>query len=116
MIRILVVDDEEHIRNLISIILTNAGYDVVTARDGEEGLRRFNESCFDLVVTDIIMPKYNGDEIARHIHNSGKKIPVVGITGTAWDVDRSYFDIIINKPFALEEFVGCIKEIAGAKK
>ena len=116
MIKILVVDDEEHIRNLISIILTSAGYDVVTAKDGEEGLRRFNESCFDLVVTDIIMPKYNGDEIARHIRNSGKNIPVVGITGTSWDIDRSCFDIIIDKPFTLDEFIECIKEIAGDKK
>jgi CheY-like chemotaxis protein len=116
MIRILVVDDEEHIRNLISIILTNAGYDVVTAKDGEEGLRRFNESHFDLVITDIIMPKHNGDEIARHVHKSGRSIPIIGITGTAWGVDRSYFDLIIDKPFALQEFIGCINDMINARR
>jgi len=110
--KVLVVDDEEHIRNLISIILTNAGHEVVTATDGEEGLIRFDESLFDLVVTDIVMPKYNGDEIARHIHESGRNVPVIGITGTAWDVDRTFFNIVINKPFALDEFIGCIKEIS----
>jgi len=116
MIKILVVDDEEHIRNLISIVLTNAGYDVVTAKDGEDGLNKFNELSFDLVITDLLMPKLNGDEIARHVHKSGRRVPIIGITGTPWDIDLSYFDIVINKPFALEAFIETIREMANSRK
>jgi|WetSurSiteA1Bulk_404760.scaffolds.fasta_scaffold59746_1 CheY-like chemotaxis protein len=111
MSKILVIDDGESIRDLISGLLTNAGHDVVTAKDGEEGLKRFNESYFDLVITDLVMPKCNGDEVARHVHNAGRKIPVVGITATPWEVDQNYFDVVIEKPFTLEEFTECIKSI-----
>jgi DNA-binding response OmpR family regulator len=91
--------------------LTTAGYDVVTANDGEEGLRMFYESSFDAVITDLLMPKFNGDEVARHVRNTGKNIPVIGVTGTPWDIDRSCFDIVISKPFTYEEFKKCIKEV-----
>jgi CheY-like chemotaxis protein len=111
MPKILVVDDGETIRNLISDILTNADFDVVTAKDGEEGFKRFNESCFDLVITDLVMPKCDGNEMAKNIRNAERNIPIVGITSTPGDFDQNYFDVVIEKPFSLEEFTKCIKSI-----
>jgi len=111
MPKILVIDDGETVRNLISDLLTNAGYDVVTAKDGEEGLKRFNESYFDLVITDLVMPKYDGNEIAKRIRESERKTPIIGITATPGDFDKNYLDIVIEKPFSLEELIKCIKSI-----
>ena len=113
MSKILVIDDEEEIRNTISMFLTFVGYDVVTAKDGEEGVKKFDESLFDIVITDLSMPKCNGDEVARHVHKSGRKIPVVVITGTPWDIDLSVFDRVIDKPFLFEEFIECIESVMG---
>jgi DNA-binding response OmpR family regulator len=103
MPKILVVDDDKNIRNLVSLYLTTASYDVETAIDGEEGLKKFDGSSFDAVITDFEMPKFNGDEIARYVRNTGKNIPVICITGTSLDIDHSCFDIVINKPFSFKE-------------
>lgn len=111
MTKILVVDDDKNIRNLISLYLTTACYDVETAIDGEEGLKKFDGSSFDAVITDFVMPKFNGAEIAQHVRNTGRNIPVICITGRSWDIDSSCFDIVINKPFSFEEFNNCLKFI-----
>jgi len=111
MPKILVIDDGDTVRNLISELLINAGYDVVTAKDGEEGLNRFDETHFDLVITDLVMPKYDGNEIAKRIRRSKKNIPVIGITATPGDFDKNYLDLVIEKPFSLEELTKCIKAI-----
>jgi DNA-binding response OmpR family regulator len=113
MPKILVIDDEETIRNLVSGFLTSVGYDVTTAEDGDEGLRLFHESAFDLVITDLVMPKYDGNEIARRIRSSERKTPVIGITATPGDFDKNYLDIIIEKPFSLKELAKYIKTIIG---
>jgi len=103
MPKILVVDDDKNIRKLVSYYLTTARYDVETAIDGEEGLKKFDGSSFDAVITDFVMPKFNGAEIAQHVRNTGRNIPVICITGRSGDIDRSCFDIVINKPFSFEE-------------
>ena len=111
MSKILVIDDEEDLRDLISLYLRVAGHEAVTAQDGEEGLRKFDESLFDAVITDITMPKCNGDEVARYIRNSAKRIPIVAITGTPWDVDHGIFDRVMDKPFLYEEFIECVESV-----
>lgn len=115
MKKILVIDDEQMIVNVISDILTNAGYDVVTANDGEEGLKRFEESDFDLVITDFNMPIYDGNETAKRIRDK-KKIPIVGITSTPADFDHRNLDIILEKPFSIEELTKCVNKLIQAHK
>jgi len=114
MNRILVVDDDEDIRDLLSVFLIAAGYDVVTAKDGEEGIRLFDQSGFDIVITDLVMPLYNGHEVARHVNNNGRGIPVIGISGTPEEMDPDLFNIVLQKPFSLEELYKCIKAIGVA--
>jgi DNA-binding response OmpR family regulator len=109
--KILLIDDDEELLDLISMVLMDAGHYVVTARDGEEGIKKFNELYFDVVVTDLMMPLCNGDEVARHVRKAGRNIPVIGITGTPWDIELGYFDIILKKPFALKILVENIKEV-----
>jgi DNA-binding response OmpR family regulator len=116
MLKVLVVDDDQDILNIITLFLADNGYDFVTAMDGAEGISRFNESFFDIVITDFFMPKCNGDELARHVHNSGRNIPVIGITGASWDMDQSWFDMFIYKPFAFEELDKCITVVLNLEK
>ena len=65
--RVLVVDDEEIVRMIMEDILTKAGYEVIFASDGEEGIRMFKENSPALVITDIIMPKKSGIEFILEI-------------------------------------------------
>jgi CheY-like chemotaxis protein len=116
MLKVLVVDDDQDVLNIVTFFLADNGYDFVTAKDGAEGISRFNESFFDLVITELFMPKCNGDELARHVHNSGRNIPVIGITGASWDIDRSCFDRIIDKPFSFEELDECIIAVLSSEK
>ena len=66
-VRILVIDDDELVRGTISIMLEGAGYDVALAANGQEGLRRFADEAFDLVICDIFMPIMEGFETLREL-------------------------------------------------
>jgi CheY-like chemotaxis protein len=116
MIKILLIDDEKVLLENTSLGLESAGFHVVTANNGEEGIGKFDEFSFDIVITDFFMPICKGDGVARHVHNSGKNIPVVCITGSPLNFDRSCFDLVINKPFRFEALIKSIKEILTTKK
>jgi CheY-like chemotaxis protein len=80
--RILVVDDEEGIREFAARALGRAGYTVVTARDGLDAMRVVEaEARFDLFVLDIMMPGMRGDELARRLHDRDRHTRVLYITG-----------------------------------
>lgn len=92
--KILVVDDEEDILKLLSVVLGAEGYEVVTGIDGQEGMDRFQESKPDLVITDVKMPRKNGLQFLREIKDSGSDVDVIILTGysdeaTAIDCLRS---------------------------
>ena len=79
--RILVVDDEESIRDLLRLVLTGEGYSVVTANDGEEAIEHLKAQRFDLVITDLVMPRVNGVEVLRAAKRIDSNFPVIVITG-----------------------------------
>ena len=78
--RILVVDDEQKMRRLLEMALRGMGYEVVQAADGAEALARFDESPFDMVLTDMRMPRMNGLELLRSLRERGEELPVVVLT------------------------------------
>jgi len=83
--RVLVVDDEEHIRKVVTLILTKAGYDVVEAEDGEKAIAALNAGdnplMVDVVLCDIRMPKINGVEAIRYFRDQYPSVPVIVLTG-----------------------------------
>ncbi|MDR2747871.1 MAG: response regulator, partial [Treponema sp.] len=79
--RLLVVDDEKNIREGLAASLEMDGYEVVTAVDGDEGLRRFGKGDIDLVITDLRMPGLSGEELLRRICAENPGIPVIVLTG-----------------------------------
>jgi CheY-like chemotaxis protein len=111
MLKILLIDDEVEVLDTIAIVLQAAGYHVVKAWNGEEGIKRFNEHSFDLVITDLFMPFANGNEVARHVRTAQKSVPVIGITGTPNDVDLACFDKVLGKPFPFDELIKYIREL-----
>lgn len=81
--RILVVDDEKRMRQLLSMILEGNGYQVYQAEDGQEALESLQESAFDLVIADVKMPRLDGHGLLRRMKEEGIELPLVFITAFA---------------------------------
>lgn len=79
--RILVVDDEEGIREVLAMFLEGEGYEVLQAENGREGLEMALRTPFDLVLTDLMMPEMNGWRLVASLREQGNDVPVVVITG-----------------------------------
>ncbi len=79
--RLLIVDDEEHIRDGLKRSLTLDGYDVEVAADGEEALKKLEEEDIDLIITDLKMPKVTGEELMKETLKKYPHIPVIVLTG-----------------------------------
>jgi len=107
---VLVADDEEDIRALVAFRLKRAGYEVITAADGEEALLLATTRLPDLVVLDMMMPKATGLEVTRSLreHDATKDIPVILLTARAQegDVVRGFgagADDYVKKPFSPQD-------------
>jgi len=109
LLNILVIDDDESVLDSISLMLMSVGFKITKANNGKDGIRKFNEFSFDAVITDLVMPLGNGNEVARHIRNAGKRIPVIGVTGTPEDIDLTHFDKVLKKPFSFKELIEYLK-------
>jgi CheY-like chemotaxis protein len=111
---VLVADDDEHIRRLITINLTDAGYEVVEARDGREAVQRAAETYPDVAVLDINMPGVDGYQIAARLrqHRALSHMGIVMVTVRSGEADilqgfESGADDYLTKPFSLEEL--CVR-------
>jgi DNA-binding response OmpR family regulator len=106
---VLVIDDEKGILQIIRQALTQFGHNVETATDGQEGIRKFDDGSFDIVITDIRMPGIDGNGVVKHIRKSDKQsIPVIAISGTPWLMENNAFDMVLAKPFPLKKLVESI--------
>ena len=113
MLNILVIDDEKPILNLIRSALTSAGFEVEIASDGVEGIQKFEDGQFDLVITDMMMPGIDGRGVVKHIRNSTKpNTPTIGCSGTPWLLENSELDSVLNKPFSLKDLFNSIQDLS----
>ena len=113
MCTILVIDDENGITRIIKEILTRTGHRVEIAANGKEGIQKFDDGRFDMVITDIRMPGIDGKGVLQHIRKSERQTtPIIGISGTPWLLKESGFDMILSKPFPLKELVDSVKNLA----
>ncbi|MFH0844663.1 MAG: response regulator [Pseudomonadota bacterium] len=105
--KVLIVDDDVHVRRVIHVKLKSQGYEVIMARDGEEGLRMINEEKPDAVITDINMPKLDGEALVKQSNELKKERPFLTIVMTArispqeqkW-VDQMQDTQLMQKPFS----------------
>ncbi len=119
--RILVIDDEDSVRDILSRMLRTKGHQVVVAPDGEEGIERFRSEPFDLVLTDLGMPKLSGWDVGKAIKELNPKIPIVMITGWGMELDRerlseSGIDLMISKPFNFDQVIQLVTEAIELKE
>ena len=113
MCRVLIIDDEEAICSMLLYALSRDDIDAEIATNGHDGLHKFNQEHFDIVITDILMPGMDGNSIAHQIRNSAKSnTPIIGISGTDWLLDKREFDVVFEKPFSLRSLVSTVKNFA----
>ena len=106
--RLLVVDDDTEIRELLEFDLSHSGYSVDTAKNGLEGLNKALNNTYDLVLLDVMMPKMNGFEVCQNIRKTKKNLPILLLTakGTIDDKTQGFdcgADDYLVKPFEIEE-------------
>ncbi len=114
--RLLVVDDEPNIRELLSTSLRFAGFEVHTAADGAEALRQAEATRPDLVVLDVMLPDLDGFAVTRRLRERGREVPVLFLTAKDDVADRVNGltvggDDYVTKPFSLEEVVARIRAV-----
>ncbi len=113
--RILIVDDEESFRNVLTVILRKEGYEVEGATNGEEGLNKISNAAFDHVLCDIRMPKMDGLEFLRESQKAGAEAPVImmsayGTVDTAIEAMKLGAYDYISKPFKPDEIILTLKK------
>lgn len=114
MIKILVIEDEKRVADLLKIGLEENGYQVLAAYDGEMGRRLFQSNDFQLIISDIILPKLNGFELCQEIRKADEEIPILMLTalGTADDKLEGFdvgADDYMVKPFDFRELLARVR-------
>jgi len=116
--KILVVEDETGMAKLLTLELTQNGYDVVCACDGEDGFAKYKMERPDLIILDIMLPKLNGYEVCRKIRREEEDndTPILMLTAKKEDVDRIVGGVVgaqkyLTKPFDAEHLLSEIKEL-----
>ncbi len=116
--KILVADDEAHILHIVSLKLRNAGYEVITAMDGEEALELCLAESPDLVITDNQMPYLSGMELGRRLRQNDRtrSIPAMMLTARGFDIDPNEMtavglSVVLAKPFSPRELLEHVNEL-----
>ncbi|MBI1930043.1 response regulator [Candidatus Poribacteria bacterium] len=117
-LRVLVVEDEPMIHQMLTTYLTSYGHTTEVATNGTEGLEKFQASQFDVVVTDRAMPEMGGDQLAAAIKEIMPNVPVIMLTGfgdlmNAVDEKPAGVDMILSKPVGLTEFRAALEKLGG---
>ena len=116
MAKLLIVDDEEKIREMIAKYAVHEGHEVTLACDGLDALDKFRKDDFDLVILDVMMPQMDGYETLKKMKEI-RDVPCIFLTALGQEYDRIYgFDIgaedYVTKPFSPKEVLELVKRIA----
>lgn len=116
MPKILVVDDEQNMRTGLKDNLEFEGYEVETANDGEEGLKKILVNNYDLIILDVMMPKKSGFDVCKETRKNGITTPIILLTAKGEEIDKVVgleigADDYVTKPFSLRELLARVKAI-----
>jgi DNA-binding response OmpR family regulator len=119
-LRVLVIDDEETVRNILQKLLSQANHRVTVANNGEKGVQLFQEKEFDIVLTDLGMPGMSGWEVCQRIKKIKHTTPVGMITGWGMELSQDKMkeyglDFILSKPFDFSQVVKVVSETIGLR-
>ena len=121
MKKILVIDDEPHIRSLLKRMFEREGFHVATASDGKEGLAMFEQEPADIVITDIIMPGMEGIETIRALRKSNPTLPILAMSGGGRMAPDAYLNMakllgayeVLRKPIEREVLLSVVLKALG---
>ena len=117
--RILLIDDDDQLRLMLRQVLETAGYEVIDASNGREGMQRYRDAPTDLVITDLIMPEQEGLETIQELRRDFPETKLIAISGGAREGTMDFLPIaeqlganrILHKPFTSENFLEVIQEV-----
>jgi DNA-binding response OmpR family regulator len=114
--KILVIEDERDIADLIRLHLRDLNYVVSVARDGNNGLRKGSAGSWDLIILDLRLPGVDGLEICRHLRQRSEYVPILMLTSKSSELDRVIgleigADDYVTKPFSVLELMARVKAI-----
>jgi DNA-binding response OmpR family regulator len=117
MARILVIDDDDSLRDIMTMMLTEAGHTVRQASDGRKGVALFRAEPADVVVTDLVMPEQEGIETIMELRRSYPRLPIVAVSG-GLDNSEIYLNIAakvgahrtLAKPFSAQDLLAAIED------
>jgi len=118
MERILIIDDEPQIRSMIRLVLERAGYSVVEAADGVEGIRRFRENPVNLIITDLIMPNKDGIGMIIDLKKEFPDVKIIAMSGGGLNRPEGYLRgaqklgaaCTLSKPINRQELLRAVKD------
>lgn len=126
MSKILIIEDEESIRNLLKKVFETSGHSVLEAHDGETGCQIYREEKADIIITDIFMPKKEGLETIKELKRDFPDIKIIAISGggiknSQGSLTTNYLNIAMKfgathtfeKPFNIDELLKAVNELAG---
>lgn len=109
---VLVIDDEQMIRDLLKYALSSVNFKVETADNAKGGMAKFDSGLYDLVITDVQMPGVDGYHVVNHIRRSDRqKTPVIGVSGSPWLLNDGGFDDVLHKPFTIQRLIEKAKSL-----
>jgi CheY-like chemotaxis protein len=122
--RLLVVDDDELVRETVRTILEDSGYEVVEAAEGEEAIRALEKRDVDAAVVDIFMPKMDGLELIRELHRRSPSIRILAISGSTQGINTGMLSAaralganeILNKPFDPSDLIALVRKMLSRER
>ncbi len=118
--RVLLVEDDKSLRRYLEVTLDRAGYQVVCAADGLEGMKLVLATTVDIVVTDAMMPQLSGHEFCRFLRNTEQlsHIPIVLLSGSLpqeGSAEQQLADAFLSKPVSADELKSCLERLLAAE-
>lgn len=113
--RVLIVDDNEHVRKLLLDFVSSNGYEVITACNGREALDILEDKSFSLLITDLNMPEMDGIELVVKIRNIDISLPIIGMSSDDKESEflRAGTDYFLSKPFRIHHLEFILYSIFG---
>lgn len=123
MARVLIIDDDAPIRDVLRQLLNREGYETVEAGDGREGVQYSQAASMDVIILDMLLPEQNGLEVIRELREVDPAVPIIAISGCGHTGPLDFFRVAetcgaqrtFQKPFPLRELLQAVRDLTQGK-